>query len=190
MITDVQQLILEKPVASVAYFVEFNFRSATSRVCNSNMLYNWNGYDWLALGSMGSISAVEETASATSSAIIFGLNISQVSVLSLAIGTVEEYRGRTAKIYFCPLDDQFRLVGTPQICWRGLMDTMNVTVDGEGGQISLKCETSAYGLKRRNVLRLNAAQHTQRYPSDTGLNQLNNLIANPVSWLSKKFQAI
>jgi hypothetical protein len=70
------------------------------------------------------------------------------------------------------------------------MDTVVVGVDGEQGKAILKCETSAYGLKRRPSLRLNAAQQKQKYPTDTGLDYLTDLIANPQLWLSKKFQQI
>jgi len=121
---------------------------------------------------------------------MFGLNVTNVSLLALALGTVEDYRGRAAKLYFCPLDENGVLIDTPELCWRGIMDVMSIGVDGEEGQITLKCETSAYGIKRRASLRLNAAQQKQRYPTDTGFDYLTDLIANPQMWLSKKFQQI
>ena len=114
--------------------------------------------------------------------------MAQRSILALAVGDVEQYRGRDAKIYFCPLNESFQLVGTPQLCWRGIMDTMAIAVDGEDGGITLKCETSAYGLKRQPGLRLNSAQQKSRYPTDTGLDLLTSLIAEPIIWASAKFQ--
>ena len=68
------------------------------------------------------------------------------------------------------------------------MDLMAVAVEGEEGKVTLKCETSAYGLKRVPALRLNAAQHKKRHPNDTGLDYLTDLIASPTVWLSQKFQ--
>jgi len=68
------------------------------------------------------------------------------------------------------------------------MDSLNVGINNESGTITLRCETSAYGLKRRPVFRLNAAQHKKKYPTDTGLDYLNDLISNPAVWLSKRFQ--
>jgi hypothetical protein len=93
-------------------------------------------------------------------------------------------------LYYCPLDEQFRLVDTPQQCWKGVMDSITINVDNGEGSVALKCETSAYGLLRRTPLRINAAQHLQRHPGDTGLDYLSDLIANPQIWLSKKFQQI
>ena len=130
---------------------------------------------------------MEESEGTESKSLTFTLNLAQASYLSLAVGNVEEYRGKAAKMYFAPLDESFQLIGTPVLCWRGIMDTMAVSIEGQEGSIQLKCETSAYGLKRQPGLRLNAAQQKQRYPTDTGFDYLTDLIANPVVWTSKKF---
>ena len=190
MTTSTQQTALEKPVVRTAWFLELQFAAGTLRVCSFGQTFAWGGYDWIGLGSLGKISAVEESAGVASSAMMFGLNVAQTSLLSLALGTVENYRGRAAKLYFCPLAENGVLIDTPEICWRGTMDTMSVGVDGEEGQITLKCETSAFGIKRIPSLRLNAAQQKQRYPTDTGFDYLTDLIAQPQVWLSKRFQQI
>jgi hypothetical protein len=183
-----QQTELEKPVTRIVYFVELDFRDATQYLCTANVSITWGGHEWIGLGSMGAISPIEESQGVESKSLTFTLNVAQNSVLALAVGDVEQYRGRNAKMYFVPLDESFRPVGISVVCWRGIMDTMAVSVNGEEGAITLKCETSAYGLKRQPGLRLNAAQQKNRYPTDTGLDYLNDLIANPQIWLSKKFQ--
>jgi hypothetical protein len=183
-----QQTELERPVTRIVYFVELEFRDSTQYLCTANISITWGGHEWIGLGSMGAISPIEESQGVESKSLTFTLNVAQNSVLALAVGDVEQYRGRNAKMYFVPLDESFRPIGIPVVCWRGIMDTMAVSVDGEEGAITLKCETSAYGLKRQPGLRLNAAQQKSRYPTDTGLDYLNDLIANPQIWLSKKFQ--
>jgi hypothetical protein len=185
-----QQTELEKPFTRYAYFVELQFVSGTAYVCSAGQTITWDGHDWLGFGGVGSISAVEENAGVAASALTFGLNVAQAEWLAEAVGAVEDYRGQPTKMYFCPLDEQMVMVGTPQRCWRGIMDTVVFGINGEQGQCALKCETSAYGLKRRPSLRMNAAQQKQRYPADTGFDQLTTLLANPQLWLSKKFQQI
>jgi hypothetical protein len=192
-LTTGQQTAVEQAVARTAYFLEMDFLAATQYVCNYNGTYHWNGVDWIGLGSVGNIAPIEETAGVLSSAMIFTLNVAQSTILGLAVGAAEQYRGRPAKLYFCPLDVNGLLIDTPAICWRGNMDTVSVGVDGEVGQIQLKCETSAFTLKRRNALRLNAAQQQQRMtrlglPADNGFQFLDGLIASPQLWLSIKFQ--
>jgi hypothetical protein len=183
-----QQAEIEKAVTRLVYFVELQFLSQTVYICSANITVTWGGHDWIGLGSIGAISPIEESEGVESKSLTFTLNIAQTSILALAIGNVEEYRGRNARLYFCPLNESFQLIGTPVLCWRGIMDTMAVSVDGEEGGIVLKCETSSYGLKRQPGLRLNAAQQKSKYPTDTGLDYLTDLIANPQIWLSKKFQ--
>ena len=185
-----QQTALEKPVVPAAYFVEFQFASGTQRVCNFNQTVSWGGYDWLGLGTLGAISEVEESDGLEAKPLNFTLNAAQAEWMALAVGPVEEYRGLPAKMYFCPLNEQYQLIDTPVLWWRGIMDTVGVGIDGEEGSITLKCETSAYGLKRQPALRMNDAQQKKKYPSDRGFEYLNDLIARPQTWLSRSFQSV
>lgn len=70
------------------------------------------------------------------------------------------------------------------------MDIMTIGLEEDSSTIVLRCETSAYSLKRKPALRMNAPQQKKKYPTDTGFDYLNDLIANPQTWLSKKFQRI
>lgn len=188
MTSEAQQAALEKPVVPIAYFVEFDFKGGTTRLSTLNQTVVWGGYEWVGVGAISNISAVNESEAIESSALNFTLNAAEMSWLSLAVGSVEEYRGRSAKMWMCPLDDSFQLVDDPVICWRGVMDAVSVGIEGEQGNITLKCETSAYGLKRKQGLRMSAAQQRKRHPTDTGLDYLVDLIINGQLWLSKKFQ--
>jgi hypothetical protein len=190
-ITTDQQTELEKPVTRVAYFAEFQFAGGTSRLSNWNHTLTWGGYDWSGLGALAAISPVEESRGLSSKALTFALNAAQQSWLTLAIGDPQECRGRSAKLYMCPLDEQYRLINTPELCWRGTMNPPVVSISEKGeGQISLRCETSAYGLKRKDSLRMNAAQQRKKYPSDGGFDYLTDLIANPQLWISVRFQRV
>jgi hypothetical protein len=186
MTTAAQNAELAKPVTRVVYFCEFQFSSGTARLCNSNMDLGWGGYQWSGIGTLGEISQIEESDGLESRPLNFTINAAQPSWLALAVGPVEEYRGRDARVYMCPLDENFIMVGNPEQCWSGLMDMLSV--DFDSAKITLKCETSSYGLKRRPTFRLNAAQHKVKNPTDTGLDYLNDLISNPAVWLSANFQ--
>ena len=188
MTTTEQNLELAKPVTRVVYFVEFQFKSGTSRISTANIPITWGGFEWSGVGTLGSIGAIEESDGLDAKPLNFTINAAQPAWLALAVGAVEEYRGRRAKMYMCPLNDAFQMVGVPEKCWSGVMDSLNVGVNDESGSITLRCETSAYGLKRRPSLRLNAAQHKKDHPDDTGLDYLNGLISNPAVWLSARFQ--
>lgn len=186
--TAAQNAELAKPVTRTVYFCEFQFAASTSRLSTANFPIDWGGFTWSGVGSIGSIGAIEESDGLESRPLNFTINAAQPSWLALAIGDVETYRGRPAKLYMVPLDESFQMVGTPVQCWSGLMDMVSVGINGDSGSITLKCETSAYGLKRRPALRLNAAQQKKEHPTDTGLDYLTDLIAKPQVWLSARFQ--
>lgn len=188
MTTTAQNTELAKPVTRVVYFVEFQFASATSRLSNANIDLAWGGYTWSGIGALGTIGTVEESDGMEARPLNFTLNSAQPEWLALAVGPADEYRGRPAKMYMCPLDESFAMIGAPEQCWSGNMDMVTVGIDGDSGTITLKCETSAYGLKRRPTLRLNAAQQRKAHPTDSGLDYLSDLISNPGVWLSARFQ--
>lgn len=184
-----QQAELEKPVARAVWFGEFEFAGGTTRLSTWNHNIDWGGYTWSGLGQLVSISAVEESRGLQSKALQFGLTAAQTSWIALAIGDAEECRGRRAKLYMCPLDEQFQMIDTPELCWQGIMDPPVASYDDDGsGQITLNCETSAFGLRRRAPLRVNAAQLRKKYPTAGGLDYGVDLIANPAVWASKRFQ--
>ena len=185
-----QQTALERPATQTVFFAEFAFQSATLYLCSLNINIEWGGKTWHGAGALGAISQIEETDGLESKPLNFSLNVADTSMLALAVGPVEQYRGRSVKLYRCPLNENFQLVGTPEICWRGVMDQVSVGVEGEEGKINLKCETAAFGLKRGPALRMNAAQQKQKHPTDTGFDYLPDLIANQQNWLSAKFRRI
>lgn len=189
-----QQAALEKPLIREVYLVQFDFKTTVMRACSLNQTVTWGGHEWIGLGAIAGISDIEESDGLESKALNFTLNAADPSWLAISIGAVEEYRGRSAKLYFCPLDENYQLIGEPEICWRGVMDTVSVGIDKDGeetkGQIALKCETSSYGLKRQPALRMNHAIQTKRHPGDLGFQYQADLIANPQLWLSRKFQQI
>lgn len=188
MTDSAQNAELSKPVTRTAYFVEFHFASGIVRVSNFNVAYQWGGHTWGGLGELGAIDQVQESEAVESRPLNFTLNAVNSALLAEGLGPVEDYRGRDAKMYFCPVDENYALVNTPELCWRGIMDTVTFGVEGDQGSIMLKCETSTNGLKRQAAIRVNAAQQKKKYPTDTGLDYLTDLIANPQLWLSKKFQ--
>jgi hypothetical protein len=189
-LTSPQQAEFEKPVTRVVFFFELQLSTGTQRINSSNQKFTWGGFDWSGLGQVLSFGNVSQDAGGVPSSIDLIIAAAQPAWLALAVGPVTEYRGRVMKMYICPLDESFMLVGTPVLCWAGIMDTnaVNVAADG-GGTIVLKCESRAYALKRRPVLRVNAEQHKRTYPLETGFDYLTDLIGKPQRWLSKKFQA-
>lgn len=188
-ITTAQQVQLERPAPKVVYFMELQFTGSTQYLSTMNRNLVWGGQTWIGLGGLVSISEINESERTTSNSLSFNLNAADPSWIALAVGDDTIYRHRLALLYMCPINDSRLLVDTPELCWRGRMDSVTVGVAGTQGSISLKCETAAFAFKRRPSMRINATQQKVTYPTDTGLDYLNDLIAKPQLWLSKKFQS-
>jgi hypothetical protein len=188
-VTTNQTNAIDAAVVRTAYFVEFQFRDGTQYLSTLNIPVTWGGNTWSGLGTIGTISAISESESLNATSVNFTINAAQPSWLALATGDVQEYRGLPAKMFFCPLDSGFNLIDTPVQCWAGVMDMVTIGITGDQAGITLKCETSAYGLKRANSYRMNAAQQKQTYPTDTGFDYQENLITNPAVWLTVAFMA-
>lgn len=182
-LSSAQQTAVEAAVVRFAYFAEFNFRSATVRVTSLNNTLSWGGFTWAGLGSLGNIGQVAEKGDVAAYSLAFTLNIAQTEWLTLSLVDPYEYRGLAAKLYFCPLDEGFNLIDAPVRCWSGIMDTMTVSTSGDKGastgKITLKCETSVHGILRPSTKRLTPVQHKLKYPNDTGLDYLVELVTNP-----------
>jgi hypothetical protein len=189
-----QQTALEGAVVAWAYFVELHFLSGIQRYCNFNKTIPWDGYDWLGLGALVNISEIKSSEKIEPNAVTFALNVAQTAIRDFAVGSVEEYRGRPIAVYQCPLTPQHTLIDDPILAWEGDMDIVAVSVEGDGGEssgsVSLRCEPSAKRLRRRNALRVNSAQQKLRHPGDTGFDFQADLLANPQTWLSIRFQTI
>ena len=185
-----QQEAMEKRSARIAHFLELQFSDGTSRLTTFNQTINWGGYDWSGLGQILNLSQVSEGEGPSARPITMAITSAKAEWLALAVGPVGEYRGRPAKLYMAPLDTGYKLIGTPVLVWSGIMDAVTIGINGNDGGVEIRCETAAYALKRRPELRMNASQHKQDYPTETGFDYLVDLLANPKVWLSKKFQKV
>lgn len=190
VLSSTQQELMEKPVVRIAHFIELHFSSGTSRIGTFNTTIPWGGYDWSGLGQILSIGQVSEGEGSVARSLTFSITAAKAEWLALAVGPVDEYRGGAVKLYVAPLGENFQLTETPKIAWTGNMDAVTIAINGDDGGIEIRCETAAYGLKRRPVSRMNPAQHKQKYPNETGFDYLPDLLGNPKVWLSKKFQRV
>jgi hypothetical protein len=190
MTTTAQDAALAAPHVYLVYFVKFSFKTVTQYASTANIDHTWGGHTWLGLGAVGGISEVSSTEGMDTSSVTISLNAAELTWLTLALGDASEYQNLPIKIYMCPMTSAFQLIDTPEPCWEGVMDALSIGVDNDQGSLQLKCESTAYSLKRLPVFRLNKQQWNKFHPTDKGLDYVEKLISDPVVWLSKKFQQI
>ena len=183
-----QQQAMEKAHVIWAFFVEMDFLSGIQRICNFNKTFTWSGVEWAGVGGLCSISEIKESEKIEPQPVTIGLNVAQQSWLALAVGAVEQYRGRPVRIWQCPLTSSFTLIGTPQLAWEGEMDVLAISAQDTSGSIAMRCEPTSKRLRRRNVIRINRAQHRQAHPADSGLDFQSGLLETPYTWVTRRYQ--
>lgn len=183
-------------VRGVAWLAELDFASGTLYYTTAPLSLVISGHTYVGLGALAEVSPIAESEDTAADKITLSLSLVSTAMLAAAIGNVDDYRGRAARLYLQLFDDAYQPAGAPVQRWTGYMDRVQVTRSRSGGdgasagRIELEC--SRAGMPRaRNArgLRLTHAQQQLLYPADRGLEYLQTLVEQPTLWLSKDFQA-
>tara|TARA_B110000495_G_scaffold18686_1_gene13224 strand:- start:23141 stop:23722 length:582 start_codon:yes stop_codon:yes gene_type:complete len=135
-----------------------------------------SGVTYIGVGSILNISAIEETSELE----VKGANItlSGVSDPALSLALSEPYQGRVANIYFgttsapTPLNSVFS----------GYMDQMNISESADTTQIEILVENKLVDLERARVARFTSGYQKSKYPSDLGLDFVEDLQDRETLW--------
>jgi hypothetical protein len=159
-----------------------------------------DGTEWVGVGSILNVSAIEETAEmAVKGATI---TLSGVSSEALSLALSEPYQGRVCNIYFGTFsigkilqeDGAFILMedgskillentstGFNQI-FSGYMDQMNITDGGDTATIELMVENRLIDLERARVARFTSGYQKSIYPGDLGFDFVEDLQDKDIVW--------
>ncbi|HJV73176.1 MAG TPA: hypothetical protein VJ654_03055 [Noviherbaspirillum sp.] len=159
-------------------FVQLDF---TSPLYLSTLPYafDWNGHNWLGAGNLGSISAVQENSDLQAQGVNLTLAGLDPSIIATAIG--EQYQGKRCQIWFCPLDEDGQLIGTPLRIFNGRIDTMSIET-GETSSITLAAESALVDFFRARVSRFNHADQQSKYPTDMGFQYVAEMVQKEIKW--------
>lgn len=159
-----------------------------------------DGTEWIGLGNLLDISAIEETAEMAVKGATISLSGVPTDLLSLALS--EPYQGRVCNIYFGTfstgkvlqesgsfilLQDGSKIVleatktGFNQL-FSGYMDQMNISDGGETSTIELMVENRLIDLERARVARFTSGYQKSIYPNDLGLDFIEDLQDKDIVW--------
>ena len=187
------------PVRGVAWLVQLDFLPTA--------LYytTWpltpppiGGITYIGLGSLLEVGNVSESENTSAEQVTLSLSIVNTALLAATLGNVENYRGRSVRLYLQLFDETFQPAGAPVLRWAGTMQPVKVVrtpSDPSGGssagRVELPCARAGMARARNPMgLRLSHAQQQQRYPGDLGLEYVQTLVEQPSLWLSKRFQKV
>lgn len=178
----------ERRVVGGCWLVEMFFQQGVQRLTTWPLDLEWNGQTFRGLGELGAVGNLQESDSGSPEKATLTLSSVKVSLLSLALGQVETYRGRPVNIYYWPVDQTYCTVGDPLLRYFGVMDQVSVKRNENTGSITMTCMPGGVDSARRpTTLRMSHAQHQSRFPGDRGLEHIVGMINVPQVWISKSF---
>jgi hypothetical protein len=145
--------------------------------------YNSTGY--LGIGTLGTISPVEETTDLAARGI--SLQLSGVPTAMVAIALTENYQGRPCSVMFAAMASDGTLVSTPVTVFAGRMDVMSINDDGQNATIGMTAENKLVDFRRPRELRYTDEEQKSLFPSDKGLEFVNAIQEKEIYWGNAKF---
>lgn len=186
----------------VAWLVEMDFlvsgTTVTKYYTTHPMQLTIGGNIYIGFGTFASIGGLSESQVTNTSKLSLNFSAVNQAMLAAAIGGVDTYRGKEARLLLQLLDSKGLPTGVPVRRWTGVMDKVVVTRQKSGatggsssGKVEMQCSRSGMA-RARNAqgLRITDQQHRRAYPTDLGLSFVQNLIDHPTRWLSRRFQEI
>ena len=155
----------------------------------------WSGYGtityggtgYLGIGTLGTISPVEETTDLAARGIT--MQLSGVPTALIAVALTENYQGKACSVMFGALDSNGALVSSPITVFSGRMDVMNINDDGQNATIGMTAENKLVDFRRPREVRYTDEEQKNLYPLDKGLEFVNSIQEKQIYWGNAKLAA-
>ncbi len=141
----------------------------------------WNGVTFRGLGSLAEVSTISEGSDVQSEGIHLTLSGIDSSLMGEALGNVRT--GLPATVYFALFDVNNNLIPSPAICYRGLVDQPQISIDGSSMTINLALENSFTNMGRAQFSRYTSAEQHRFYPGDNGFIFVESLANAAFKWV-------
>jgi hypothetical protein len=155
----------------------------------------WSGYGtityggtgYLGIGTLGTISPVEETTDLAARGI--SMQLSGVPTALIAVALTENYQGKACSVMFGALDSSGALVSSPITVFSGRMDVMSINDDGQNATIGMTAENKLVDFRRPREVRYTDEEQKNLYPLDKGLEFVNSIQEKEIYWGNAKMSA-
>jgi hypothetical protein len=156
-----------------ALFVQVTFTAGPVYIWSGIGPIVWNGQTWIGLGSLVSISTIEE--GSTVSAKGMTITLSGLDPLLLMDAMSEYQIGLPALIYFGAFDDSGVLIPNPVCCFSGRMDQSVIDISGTTAQLVINCESRLVEMNVSVERRYTDEDQQLDYPGDLGFSFVNGI---------------
>ena len=150
---------------NLAFFVQATFASGPIYVWSGLGPIVWNGQTWQGLGSLGSISAIEEGGTVDAKGLTLSLSGIDATLLSLVLG---EFVLTLPVFVYLALFDENVLIDIPITSFAGRMDQPVIEIDGKTAVISINCESRLLDMNIAVDRRYTMEDQQRDWPGDLG----------------------
>lgn len=166
-----------------AMAVELDFGSGVVRLATTTWDLEIDGDTYTGVGTLGSISAVEEVPDLASTQLTLALSGIPADTIAIALG--ENYQNRAAVVFDVPLDTTTMApIADPVRIFVGRMDVMTVKRDAAGAKVELRLTNRLVDWERPRRILFSDEQQQRAYPGDTSFRYAASLAERNVIWPS------
>lgn len=166
-----------------AIFVEAHFVTGPIYVWTGSGSIVWGGHTWLGVGSLGSVSTIEEGSNVEARGIVLSMSGVDAALLN---DVMNEFQLSAAVIVSFGLFDvsaiTATLIGDPITQWVGRMDQPEVNVSAQSATITINCENRLIDMNVSVARRYTSDDQNQDFPGDLGMNFVAGLQVAAVNW--------
>lgn len=180
-LTAAVQTAVDAVTVRPAFFVFLDLASGPVRVWSGIGDYTLGGEVFSGVGTLGSISPIEEGKSVSARGISMSLSGIPSEIVSLALS--EPYRNRPVAIWLVLFEaDGSTLIADEVQIFSGRIDTMTLADSGETSTIALSAESRLIDLERPRELRFTDQEQKRLFPGDRGLEYVAGLQGKDIPW--------
>lgn len=173
----------------MATLVRLDFASDTSRIWDGagplRATDPVEGSDqiWDGIGRLAQISDIDRALVSTSGAPKLTLSGVDPLLISKTLAARTEVKGRPCRIFEQYFDaETLARVDVPVVLYSGLMDRIQIAVDGDKATITLSLVTLLYNRRRPAYAYLSAVSQRVLSPGDAGADEISALVQRDPAW--------
>lgn len=168
-------------------FVQLTFVSGPQNIWSGTGSITWNSITWAGLGSLASISTIEEGSTVAAKGINVSCSAIDPTLLSDLLSEVQV--GLPAKVYLGSFQaDGVTLIADPVAAWIGRIDDPEVEVGAVTATISINCEDRLVEMNTPVDRRYTHDDQQLDAPGDLAFEGVPGIQMSFISWGSIPFQ--
>jgi hypothetical protein len=163
-----------------ALFVQAGFTSGPLYVWSGMGPITWNGQVWTGIGTLGSISTIEEGSTIAAKGITLTLSGIDPALLTEVMGEFQV--GLPVIVTLGVFDQNGALIGDPVCCFSGRMDEPTIDVSGTTASIAINCENRLVEMNMAVERRYTDEDQQMDFPGDLGFQFVNGIQDAQIYW--------